>query len=380
LIEIMRQKHGVRSGLAWVARAPFRRAEWTARRDRKLDRPGFAVNLFESFGFAPIEMIDPVNLDQLRVFLAVCETGSFSAAARRLRRAQSAVSRAIVALEAAINVTLFDRSGYVPTLTAAGKALRADAHDVLARVHDFKLRAVAVSSSLEPNLTLATHFSISTGFLVPILNDFNAKFPQTPVTLYTGGIGTVIDHVLEGTCAVGITLLPSVGIDIPAGIPRLERRHLADVCAAIVVAPSHPLALVRGPIALSELRRHAQLLICGSSSISRGWETGNILSDRLWLLTNLHEKRQFLLAGFGWGIMPMNIVAEDIAAGRLSRLEIAEPMDWQLPIPIYIITRSDRPLGPAGKWLVETTLSCGPAIEKASGIFRTGTSGPSPSP
>ena len=62
-------------------------------------------------------MIDALNLDQLRVFVAIADQGSFSAAARHLRRAQSAVSNAIVNLEAALGVSLFDRSGWKPQLT-----------------------------------------------------------------------------------------------------------------------------------------------------------------------------------------------------------------------------------------------------------------------
>ena len=78
-----------------------------------------------------------LTLDQFRVFLAVHDEGSFSAAARRLNRAQSAVSRTVVALENAIGVKLFDRAGYRPQVTQAGKALLADARTVIDRSGDF---------------------------------------------------------------------------------------------------------------------------------------------------------------------------------------------------------------------------------------------------
>src|ERR1700722_8483409 len=60
------------------------------------------------------------TIDQLKVFLAVVETGSFTAAAKRLRRAVSAISYAIAALEQQLGVTLFDREGVgMPALTEA---------------------------------------------------------------------------------------------------------------------------------------------------------------------------------------------------------------------------------------------------------------------
>ena len=55
-------------------------------------------------------MIDPLTLDQMRVLVAVAETGSFSAAARKLGRVQSAISQAVQAMEQALQLTLFDRS------------------------------------------------------------------------------------------------------------------------------------------------------------------------------------------------------------------------------------------------------------------------------
>ena len=66
-------------------------------------------------------MIDPLTLDQLRVLVSVAESGSFSAAARRLGRVQSAVSQSIQTMEATLGLALFDRSTRTPALTEAGR-------------------------------------------------------------------------------------------------------------------------------------------------------------------------------------------------------------------------------------------------------------------
>ena len=65
-------------------------------------------------------MLDGVSLDQLRTFIAAADTGSFSAAGRRLSRAQSVVSQTIASLEAQFGVPLFDRAGRYPRLTEQG--------------------------------------------------------------------------------------------------------------------------------------------------------------------------------------------------------------------------------------------------------------------
>ncbi len=78
-------------------------------------------------------MIDSLTLDQMRVLVAVAETGSFSAAARKLGRVQSAISQAVQTMEQALQLTLFDRSRKTPALTDVGAAMLEDARAVLAR-------------------------------------------------------------------------------------------------------------------------------------------------------------------------------------------------------------------------------------------------------
>jgi DNA-binding transcriptional LysR family regulator len=81
------------------------------------------------------------TLDQLRLFVAIVDAGSFSAAARKLRRAQSAVSYGIGNLEKQLDVRLFERNARAPTLTPAGEALLVAARDVLRRVGELGVRA-----------------------------------------------------------------------------------------------------------------------------------------------------------------------------------------------------------------------------------------------
>src|SRR6266516_2850405 len=72
-------------------------------------------------------MLDGMSLDQLRTFIAAADEGSFSAAGRKLRRAQSVVSQTLANLEAQLGVKLFDRSSRYPKLTDQGRSLLIDA-------------------------------------------------------------------------------------------------------------------------------------------------------------------------------------------------------------------------------------------------------------
>jgi DNA-binding transcriptional LysR family regulator len=77
------------------------------------------------------------TLDQLRVLVAIRETGSFSAAGRSLGRVQSAISQSVKSLEAAHGIELFDRRSHRPTLTAVGEVLLEQARAVLASAARF---------------------------------------------------------------------------------------------------------------------------------------------------------------------------------------------------------------------------------------------------
>jgi len=99
-------------------------------------------------------MLDPLTLDQMRSFVAVVENGSFRAAARRLARVQSAVSHAVANFEAALGVTLFDRSERRPQLTAEGRALLADARAILLKVDALRARARGLGEGVELGLSL----------------------------------------------------------------------------------------------------------------------------------------------------------------------------------------------------------------------------------
>src|SRR6201987_5211041 len=102
-----------------------------------------------------MDMLDAVTLDQLRTFIAAVDQGSFSAAGRKLRRAQSVVSQTLANLEAQLGVKLFDRSARYPRATEEGRSLLVDARAVTDNVDEFKANARSMREGLEPALSVA---------------------------------------------------------------------------------------------------------------------------------------------------------------------------------------------------------------------------------
>ena len=291
-------------------------------------------------------MLDGISLDQLRTFAAAVDEGSFSAASRKLRRAQSVVSQTVSNLEQQVGVTLFDRAGRTPKLTAAGAVLLADARNVLQGVDAMKARARGMAGGLEPELAVVIDALFPMAALTEAAKDFQALFPGTALRLYVEAIGAAYQPVLDGRCSLGIAG------PLPLAQPSLTSERVAAIEMAMVAARDHPLASIAGPVPRAELARHVQLILTDRSDLSAGREFG-VMSPLTWRLADLFAKRAFLLDGLGWGGMPLHAVAGDIAKGKLVRLAIQDVAEGALVLPMTAIHQTATPPGPAGRWLIE---------------------------
>jgi len=295
----------------------------------------------------------------LRVFIAAADAGSFSAAGRSLRRAQSVVSQTISNLEGQIGVSLFDRSHRSPRLTPEGVVLLADARMIAAGVDAFKARAKGMAGGLEPELSVVVDVMFPIIALTQAAKDFSHHFPRTPLRLYIEALGGAIQPVLDGRCGFGI-----VG-SLPLLPPSLAVERLSAVVLRMVAAREHPLAAISGVIPKSELARHVQLVLTDRSELSAGREFG-VLSPTTWRFADLGAKHAFLLNGLGWGSMPLLAVQEDIASGRLVELLIEDGPPGGLVMPMSAAYPSGAPPGPAGRWLIERLKQCPEAAARAS--------------
>ncbi len=290
-------------------------------------------------------MLDGVSLDQLRMFIAAAEEGSFSAAGRRLHRAQSVISQTIANLEDQIGVTLFERARRYPVLTEAGRLLLADARAVTASLTAMKARAQGMAAGIEPELSVAIDVMFPMTVLTKAAAAFSERFPATPLRLYVEALGGVAKAVTDGQCRLGV-----IG-PLPANVPELVSERLLAVGMLFVAAPSHPLARIKGPVPEQELGRHVQLVLTDRTDLSAGQEF-SVLSPRNWRLADLGAKHAFLLAGLGWGGMPRPMIERDLREGTLKEITVQDAAAGDV-LPMSATYRSDTPPGPAGRWFVE---------------------------
>ena len=291
-------------------------------------------------------MLDAVSLYQLRVFIAAAEEGSFSAAGRKLRRAQSLVSHAVANLEAQLNVKLFDRSRKYPRLTLPGQALLLEARAVIGGMEGFTARARTMAEGLEPELSVVVDVVYPMASLTSAVGFFRSTYPNTPLRLYVEALGGVIQAVLDGRCRIGV-----IG-SLPTVPDEIATEPLLEVPFVTVVAPNHPLAASRGPVPKAKIQQHVQLVLTDRTALTEGRNFG-VLSPLTWRLADMGAKQAFLRAGFGWGHMPIPMVQDDIADGRLVKIRIEGfPVRAQVLL-MQAVFRREAPPGPAGKAFIK---------------------------
>jgi DNA-binding transcriptional LysR family regulator len=290
-------------------------------------------------------MLDGVSLDQLRTFIAAVDEGSFSAAGRRLRRAQSVVSQTLANLEGQLGVKLFDRSTRFPVLTDQGRALLADARVVAGNVDLFKARAKSLAGGLEPELSVAVDMMFPPAPFTAAVAGFQQKFPSTLLNFDVES-SAVVEPVLAGRCGVGV-----VGSWAFAP-PQLTYERLLTVRIPIVVSSKHPLAKHRGPIPEAISAKHIFLTHVDQADVSQA-QRFILQPARLWRLSHLETKLAFLRAGLGYAGMPLHMIEADLASGALVQIRPEDSPAEGYVISMSAIYRTDSPPGPAGRWFID---------------------------
>jgi DNA-binding transcriptional LysR family regulator len=121
---------------------------------------------------------------------------------------------------------------------------------------------------------------------------------------------------------------------------------------AAVVAATHPIAIRAGsgePLTVVELADHIQIVTENPSPLTEGRDYG-VLSPRTCRVSDNSNKLALILAGVGWGNLPLWLIPRELAKEQLVRIPAAEfGREGETIVRAYLAHRSDKPLGPAGR-------------------------------
>lgn len=250
-----------------------------------------------------------LDLEQLHVLDTVVQEGSFSAAARILGRAPSAVSYAIKNLESVLGISLFDRGGHRVRLTAAGQEIHEEARSLLARARDLERMALELQGGWEPKLHIVLDGALPMPPIMRALRTFGQKRLPTRVRLKIEYLSGVPERFARDNADLMILL------DFQNDT-HLQGKPLPPVEAVLVAHRDHPLAHEQKTITRETLGEHIELVVSDSGSETRNQRLFVGTSQRF-ELSDFHSKRVALLSGVGFGWLPWHLAAEPVKSGEL---------------------------------------------------------------
>ncbi|MEH5526275.1 LysR family transcriptional regulator [Raoultella planticola] len=275
--------------------------------------------------------------EALTAFVEAVACGSFSAAARRLRKSQSTISTAISNLEADLGVALFDRATRHPTLTPQGEQVLSYVKAILAASDRLDELAISLSDETEARLTFVLSDTLHPDVLEDLLQQFDRRFPHTEFECLIGEDEDVIDLLQKERAQVGlIEARDSYPTEI--GSTRLP----LQTAMAIYVAPAHPLA-AQGRVTWDELHIWRELRL--STFLASSLEPAK---GQVWSAPNYLLLLSMTVQGLGWCILPCALVEEFAGSGTLVALNIP---GWPRAISVDLLWNKKAPPGKAGSWL-----------------------------
>lgn len=278
--------------------------------------------------------------EAMEAFATAAALGSFSAAARQLRKSQSTISMAIANLEADLDLTLFDRTGRLPVLTPAGRRVLAHVQEILAASERLEALSLRLSDKVEPRLTVVLSDTYGQSDHLELMQEFERRYRDIELECLIAEGPDVIDLLQSGRAQLAVTAAEA---SYPGAIAsaRLEQ----PTRMGVFVARAHPLAAIDSPSA-EQLAATRQIYLNsyvggGSRPLGLAWSAPSYL-----MLLELTQQ------GFGWAELPDWLVRQ-YAGDTLVELT---PRGWPRLLPVDALWSRRNPPGPAGQWLLNGLL------------------------
>lgn len=263
-------------------------------------------------------MSEPLDSRQLRAFVTLANTGSFTRTGKDLYLTQSAISHAIKALEEDVGCRLFDRVGKSVALTPAGEQLLHHAKGILDEMTQARAALERLGKWGRTHLRLATSEAACEALLPNVLAQQKEKYPQCQVTVASADMSEAIELLHNGHADLVLSLEPGpeAGVEfIPLFSDELQ----------FLVSAQHPWA-VAGRVVREEIATQPYILYSRSSYTSRLVES-YFRHEQMTLLKmmevgSMSAIREMVQRGLGVSILAPWVAREDLATRTLVALPL----------------------------------------------------------
>ena len=290
-----------------------------------------------------------MDLEEVRTFMTIAETGGFTRAGQRLHRSQPAISRRLDQLELELGARLFERIRGRARLTEAGRAFLPHAEAALAALKDGQDAVRDLQTGLQGAVSLALVGTLADTHIVDTLQRFARKAGKVRLELRTASSAEVTDLVRRGEATLGLRYFASDRAD-------LVEFEAGSEAMVVVAARGHRLAgrRLRASKELAGERwigfppspgdRDSSGHLLARQLIRAGLEHADLT-----LIDSLTAQKRLAQAGFGLALVPESSVRDELRQGTLVALDAA---CMQATIPITALHRRNGYLSPAAKALL----------------------------
>lgn len=276
------------------------------------------------------------DLADLRAFLAVADLGSFRAASDALHLSQSALSRRVDKLEAALGVQLFTRTTRKVELTTIGRGFVPRARNVLNELENALVGIQDVAERLSGTVTIACVPSAVAYFLPDVIRDYHAQYPRIRIRIIDESSSQVLMAVAHGDADFGLTYIGTNDAEIEF-IPLLEERF-------VVAVGRHHVLAKRRYLKWEELAHHPYITLAQGSgnrflidqALARGVERPRHFCE----VQHVPALVSMVEAGLGIGVVPQ-LAMPSADHGTLVSIPLRDP----------VVTRTIGLIHPRGKTL-----------------------------
>ena len=271
-----------------------------------------------------------MEIRQLRAFVAIAESGTFTAGALRVHVTQAAISMQIRQLETEIGAKVFVRAPRHVILTEAGEQLLRRARHIL-REHDAALDEIAELAGAERGRLRIGSASamVLTEQLPSILKELRKQHPAADIAVTSGTSEVLVDQILAGEVDIAF-------VSLPVDVRGIKTERLSEDQLVAIASPRHKLAKQR---TISAYTLAGERLILGE----RGGNTRRLIDQffaqagvslRVAMeLSRQQAIKRMVEEDMGVGIVPLQSVKDEVDKGKLIRWWIeGAQINWELGI------------------------------------------------
>ncbi|MEV0617205.1 LysR family transcriptional regulator [Nonomuraea sp. NPDC050404] len=286
-----------------------------------------------------------LSSDGIELFLAVVDHGSFSGAARALRRVPSAVSMGIANIEAELGYPLFDRSRREAVPTPRALALLPHARSIASRLLLLQVHAQELGRDLESALTVAVAAGTDDRRLLDAVAEVGGRHPLLRVNLVRAPQDEARAMLHDGRVDLALAT-GSERVDREEALARVDE----EMFVAVASATADTYGLSTGLRRLEDLSSSRQIVVAGPGDELT--ERRLLVSDARWHVDTVEAACGLVERGAGWANLPLSAVRPRAAAGKLRVLEF-DNLENGVSMPVLLIWLRRNPLRRAAAEIIE---------------------------